>query len=298
MARIPEAELERIKEEVSLERLAEARGVKLRRQGRDLRGRCPFHEPDEDPSLSIDPERNVFHCFGCGAKGSVIDWVMKTEGVSFRHAVELLRHEAPLVSEAKGKGGGVPKVSTVRRLEAPVSVEADAHELLEQVVGYYHETFRQEQAAREYLESRGLGDPSFAESHRVGFANRTLGLRLPEKNRVAGGELRGRLQELGVFRESGHEHLNGCVVLGTDDEEGRIVGLPPPPIEVPGECRRDGENSPARRRVGGFLRSFVCRDGSKRELRGEDSGLREPLCRFWRVAAVSSWTSARTAAQR
>ena len=47
----------------------------------------------------------------------------------------------------------------------------------------------------------------------LGFANRTLGYRLPEKNRLAGAELRGRLQNLGIFRESGHEHFNGSVVI-------------------------------------------------------------------------------------
>jgi DNA primase len=75
--RIPADELERLKREVSVERLAEARGVKLRRHGRDLIGLCPFHE-DHEPSLVISPEKNLWHCLGaCQAGGSVVDWVMK-----------------------------------------------------------------------------------------------------------------------------------------------------------------------------------------------------------------------------
>ena len=90
MARIPDEEIERLKREVSLERLAEARGVKLKRHGADLIGLCPFHE-DRAPSLVISPKKNLWHCLGaCGRGGSVIDWVMRAEGVSFRHAVELL----------------------------------------------------------------------------------------------------------------------------------------------------------------------------------------------------------------
>jgi DNA primase len=54
MARIPEAEVERLKREISVERLAEARGVKLTRQGADLIGKCPFHD-DRTPSLVITP---------------------------------------------------------------------------------------------------------------------------------------------------------------------------------------------------------------------------------------------------
>ena len=91
MARIPEGEIERLKREVSVERLAEARGVKLKRHGADLIGLCPFHE-DHSPSLVISPKKNLWNCLGaCRKGGSVIDWVMRAEGVSFRHAVELLQ---------------------------------------------------------------------------------------------------------------------------------------------------------------------------------------------------------------
>ena len=87
MARIPEEEIERLKREVSLERLCEARGIELRRHGADLIGLCPFHD-DKNPSLVVTPSSNLWHCLGaCNAGGSVIDWVMRAEGVSFRHAV-------------------------------------------------------------------------------------------------------------------------------------------------------------------------------------------------------------------
>ena len=89
MARIPELVVERQKTEISVQRLAEARGVALTKHGgADLHGRCPFHD-DNTPSLVITPAKNLWHCLGaCQAGGTVIDWVMKAEGVSFRHAVE------------------------------------------------------------------------------------------------------------------------------------------------------------------------------------------------------------------
>ena len=115
MARVPEAEIERLKAEVPLASLAEAAGVVLVRTGADLTGRCPFHE-DDNPSLVISPGKNLWHCLGaCQAGGSVIDWVMRAEGVSFRHAVELLRGGVPAVGS-----GTAPKRSTVRRLAPPV----------------------------------------------------------------------------------------------------------------------------------------------------------------------------------
>ncbi|HTX01676.1 MAG TPA: CHC2 zinc finger domain-containing protein, partial [Acidimicrobiales bacterium] len=91
MARIAEEEIERLKREVDLVALVEAAGVVLERTGADVRGRCPFHD-DTTPSLVVTPEKGLWHCLGaCQAGGSAIDWVMRRDGVSFRHAVELLR---------------------------------------------------------------------------------------------------------------------------------------------------------------------------------------------------------------
>ena len=99
MARIPDDQIERLKQEVSLQRLAEGMGIILERHGADLLGQCPFHG-DHEPSLVISPKNNLWHCLGaCQAGGSVIDWVMKAEGVSFRHAVKLLQADyQPLAS--------------------------------------------------------------------------------------------------------------------------------------------------------------------------------------------------------
>ena len=77
-------EKERLKREVSIQRLAEARGIKLHRSGKELIGLCPFHD-DRNPSLNIDPVKNVWHCKGaCGEGGDVIRWVARSEGVSYR----------------------------------------------------------------------------------------------------------------------------------------------------------------------------------------------------------------------
>jgi DNA primase catalytic core len=222
MARIPEDEVERLKREVSVQRLAEARGIKLHRHGADLLGLCPFHD-DRNPSLVITPAKNLWHCLGaCNAGGTAIDWVMRANGVSFRHAVELLREDyLPLAA--------VPiqpvKHGTVRKLPPPVARDADDRELLLQVVSYYNETLKQSPEAMKYLESRGLKSPEIIERFRLGFANRTLGYRLPAKNRAAGAEMRGRLQTLGILRESGHEHFNGSLVIPVFNPAGDVMEM-------------------------------------------------------------------------
>jgi DNA primase len=107
MARIPEAEIERLKNEVSVERLVEASGIELKKAGKDLLGRCPFHE-DDTASLVVTPAKNLWHCFGCGIGGGPIDWVIKSRGVSFRHAVELLKDGIPSLAADSGGAGAEP----------------------------------------------------------------------------------------------------------------------------------------------------------------------------------------------
>jgi DNA primase len=106
MARVSEEEIRRLKQEISLERLVEAKGVKLKRHGKDLVGLCPFHD-DHEPSLVVTPDRNLWHCLGaCQTGGSGIDWVMRAEGVSCRYALELLRKGVPsLAAEAAETAG-------------------------------------------------------------------------------------------------------------------------------------------------------------------------------------------------
>jgi DNA primase len=221
VARIPEAEIERLKEEVSLQRLVELAGVELKRQGKDLVGCCPFHD-DRTPSLVISPGKNLWHCLGaCQMGGSVIDWVMRVEGVSFRHAVELLRDG---VAPSK-VAGHAPVRSTVTKLPSPLERTADDRELLERVVGFYAQALKESPDALGYLERRGLTHPELVDTFRLGFADRTLGYRLPAKNRQAGAEIRGRLQRLGVIRSSGHEHFRGSLVIPIADADGQVVQL-------------------------------------------------------------------------
>ena len=87
--------------------------------------------------------------------GSAIDWVMKADGVSFRHAVELLRAEHPALLA----NSPVVKVGTVRKLPPPVERDASDAEILDRIVGYYHQTLNDTPDALKYLEQRGLTHP-------------------------------------------------------------------------------------------------------------------------------------------
>ena len=218
MPRIPDSDIERLKNEVSVERLVESAGIALKKSGKDKIGQCPFHE-DSEPSLVVTPSKNLWHCFGCQIGGGPIDWIMKQRGVSFRHAVELLKEGAPSLAAEPVKR------TTVKTLDAPVALDADDRALLKQTVDYYHATLKQSPEALAYLKSRGLDHPDLIEHFCLGHANRTLGLRLPDKTRKAGADIRARLEAIGIYRATGHEHFNGSLVVPIFDADGQVSEL-------------------------------------------------------------------------
>ncbi|WP_207388859.1 CHC2 zinc finger domain-containing protein, partial [Stutzerimonas kirkiae] len=212
-----------------LVRLIQSQGHELKKRGKDWVMHCVFHE-EKTPSLSISPEKNLYHCFGCGAAGSVIDWVMKTQGVSLPHAVQLLRNDAGLPGSEKV---GVTR-SHARHLPplaaGSAASELEAAALLQSVAEFYHANLKQSPEALAYLESRGLTHPELVEHFQLGYANKTLTYRLPAGHTQAGKQVRQQLQAVGVLRSSGHEHLNGCLVVpviglegGANAEQGRRV---------------------------------------------------------------------------
>jgi len=231
MARIPEAELERLKRDIAVERLATARGVELQPHGANLIGLCPFHE-DHEPSLVITPAKNLWHCLGaCQTGGSVIDWMMKAEGISFRHAVELLRSDSPSLAAASSSSavqrstGPVPSTGLRTGLPPLADAETSDAELLRQVVRFYHAALTESPEALAYLASRGLRSAEMIDHFQLGFANRTLGYRLPFKQHLAGARLRRRLQDIGILRDSGHEHFSGSLVIPIVDAHGTVTEL-------------------------------------------------------------------------
>lgn len=222
MAKIPESEIERIKTDISLVRLAQSAGVKLTKRGKDWIGCCPFHA-DKTPSFIISPQKNLWNCLGaCGEGGDVIRFVMKVEGVSFRHAVEVLRDGYAPHTDLKPSGP--VKRATTPKLKTFASEKED-QAMLSRVCDYYHACLKENTEGLQYLHSRGLTHPDLVETFKLGLSNRTLGYRLPEKNRKAGAQVRGQLQALGIYRTSGHEHLAGSVVVPILDMTGHVRQL-------------------------------------------------------------------------
>lgn len=220
--RIPETDIERVKRSTDLRALVQSRGIKLRKHGsKDWIGRCPFHADKDSPNFIVTPDKGLFHCMACGKAGNAIQFVEQHDGVSFRHAFELLNQGGTAAFAA----APLQKQATVPRLPCPLDAAADDATLFSQVTAYYHERLKQSASARAYLASRGLDRDELIDRFQLGFADRTLGLRLPHKNRNEGETLRTRLAALGLWRESGHEHFNGCITVPLFDAAGNVVSF-------------------------------------------------------------------------
>lgn len=192
-------------------------GIEARPQGRGYLAKCPFHD-DHNPSLSVDPVKNVWHCFGCNAGGSVIDFVMKKDGLTFREATDKLLLDGGQIR----RGSAFVEVKADKSdIAAPPKSQGIDPKLIESVIEHYHKTLAgPDTKGLDYLRSRGLADPETLKTFRVGYVNGTLKNVLP-KSAVA------LLHQLGILNDKSNEFFFGCVVVPVfcaDGALGEIYG--------------------------------------------------------------------------
>ena len=133
--------------------------VRLTRKGHEHHGLCPFHK-EKTPSFTVNEDKGFYHCFGCGAHGSAIDFVMNIDGLSFPETVERLAGEA---------GMEVPVDSPQERERA--KQRQTLYDVMEAATVFYEQKLRMPEgrAALDYLHGRGLNDAIIA-TFRLGFA--------------------------------------------------------------------------------------------------------------------------------
>ncbi len=216
MPRISDVEIDRLKSVVSLLDWVRGEGLDVRKRGKDWVVLCPFHEEDT-ASCVITPSKNLFNCFGCGAGGTIIDWVMRRRGVSFPHAVEILR---------SGSNGAVPENNyKAQHIEPLMPMDVTAQVAVGEVVDYYHACLQQSPEALAYLEKRGLGSPELIKEFKLGYCNRSLGYRLPSKHTKAGKTIRATLKSVGIYRPTSFEHFGGCLTVPIFGEDGSVLEM-------------------------------------------------------------------------
>jgi DNA primase len=196
---IPESEIEKVKNAVNLADVVRARGVSLKKKGRQLWGLCPFHAEDE-PSFAVDERKGLWNCLGkCQTGGDAFSFVMKADAINFKEAFERLaesvpskvptRKEKPIESDITGAG-------EMTKSEA---------EYLEKAAAYYHKSLLKNEKAIAYLNSRGI-TPEAIRTFKLGFVDGSLKDKLNPDGKS-------NLERLGLLNERGNETLFGSVVF-------------------------------------------------------------------------------------
>jgi DNA primase len=213
MALIKRESIERVVDAADMVALVSAR-TPLRRVGARWTGRCPFHE-ERTPSFSVNAERKLFHCFGCGKGGDLIAFVRETEGLDFAEAVEWLADRSGVALEYEE---GSPGAEASRRRRDRL------FEVLEAAAQYYSRYLWESATAepvRAYLADRGLGE-EVCKQFRLGLS--PDGQTLPAKARERG-FTQAELTAAGLVNRRGNDYFAGRLVFALRDPRGRVVGF-------------------------------------------------------------------------
>ncbi len=153
--RIPQAFIDELIARADIVEIVGSR-VPLKKAGREYKACCPFHD-EKTPSFWVSPDKQFYHCFGCGAHGTALGFLMQYEQLPFPEAVEEMAGRLGL--EVPHEGGNAP---TQRGHE-------ELSDLLGRVAGFYQECLQSNQRARAYLQGRGL-EAATLERFRIGYA--------------------------------------------------------------------------------------------------------------------------------
>ncbi len=154
--RIPERFIDELLTRIDIVDVIQER-VTLKKAGRDWSARCPFHD-ERSPSFTVSPAKQFYHCFGCGAHGSAIRFLMDYDRLEFPDAIEELAARAGLKVEYEGGQRDKPREDV-----------SDLYALLDAAATFYREQLARSALARAYFEQRGL-DAQTLQRFNLGFA--------------------------------------------------------------------------------------------------------------------------------
>ena len=212
--RIPQSFIDELVGRADIVEIIGARVV-LKKAGREYRACCPFHD-EKTPSFWVSPAKQFYHCFGCGAHGTVLSFLMNFDRLPFVEAVEDL---------AARIGVEVPREQSTAGAPAPVS--DDLYSLMTKVATFYSEQLAASDRARGYATGRGLNETTVAQ-FQIGYAPDSWNEVL--KRFGASDASRARLMETGLIieREKGDGHYDRFrdrLMFPIRDARGRVIGF-------------------------------------------------------------------------
>jgi len=192
--------------------------VSLKRSGSNFLGLCPFHG-EKTPSFNVNPAREIFHCFGCGAGGDIFSFVMKIEGISFPEALRKLAARAGVAIEERPLTDAEKQLKTERDQQRTIMLVTAEH---------YRDTLTRKPegaAARSYLQEREV-DPETSAAYGLGFA--------PERRDALTQLLKAKslplelAEQLGIIRKGDrgwYDLLHNRLIFPIRDNQGQPIGF-------------------------------------------------------------------------
>ena len=221
--RIPEAFIEELLARSDIVELIERR-LPLKRAGSEFKACCPFHD-EKSPSFTVSPKKQFYHCFGCGAHGSVIGFLMQYEGLEFVDAVEELAHHA---------GMEVP-----RDAAAAPRPQKGLYDVLKEAAAFYQAQLKASDKAIAYLKGRGL-EGEVCRNYGLGYA--PPGWNALESAIGKNAEARKLMLGAGLLSQGNkgtYDKFRDRVMFPIHDRRGRVIGFGG--RVIPGQDGADGE---------------------------------------------------------
>ena len=206
-------DLKALKQSVDLLALVRSRGHEPIRHGSGKwKINCPFHD-DQEASLVITPEKNLWHCMGCDKGGSPIDFIKESDHLTTGQAIRALAADLPA-------GGGKPLRPPEKPTPDKEPLNPGQQTLLNKVAAFYHKELFKYPEGISYLKERGLTEPALLETFKIGYATDTLRDAIPPE-----GDMLDDLQAIGILDNQGREHFRDCIVFPIHDHHGNVVEM-------------------------------------------------------------------------
>ena len=211
MSRIPQHFIDELIARADVVEVVGSR-VPLKKAGHEFKACCPFHD-EKTPSFTVSPAKQFYHCFGCGAHGTALGFLMEYDHMSFVDAVEALAEMLGL--EVPREGGGPPERS-----------HADLLEVLERAGSFFRSALKDSEAAVDYLRGRGL-DGQIAATFGIGYAPRGWDNLIDHLGRDEDTMRRMKVAGLVIEKDGGgaYDRFRDRVMFPIRDGRGRTVGF-------------------------------------------------------------------------
>jgi len=181
----------------------------LKKAGKNYKALCPFHE-ERTPSFIVSPEKQLFHCFGCGVGGNVFTFLMKWEKISFPEAVRMLGEKLGIPISVEEEKGEVPK--------------KEFYQINESVANFFQGELRKNKVAQDYLKRRGFSEKTL-DTWKVGYAPASrVFLSFCKKKGIS----LERLRDLGLLslgKEDWYAYFRERIIFPIFTPQGRICGF-------------------------------------------------------------------------